>query len=324
MLIKKITPLALLLLLGFIWGTGYSIARFATTHEVPPLGYSFWQSLGPAILISLLTLFKKTTLQTLCRKESFQAKTAIPYLRYFLICGLTGIVIPNTNMYFCSPHLPAGLLAVIVNTVPIIAYSMALIARVESFNIVRFIGIGCALSGLMLIVYPTMSLPASDMTPWVISALITPLSFAFCAVYISRYRPTNNDSLLLAAGTLIASSLILLPSILLSGNFYMFHFPLTLPDQVILLEIVLSSIGYVLFFQLIKIAGPVYYGLVDTIVALTGLFWGFVIFQEQLNRWTGVAVLLILLALYLVSKKQPMHLIPSRDREGASGLAKLH
>ena len=80
--------------------------------------------------------------------------------------------------------------------------------------------------------------------------------------------------------------------------------PLTAPDCVILLEIILSSIGYILFFQLIKIAGPVFYSLVDTIVSLTGLFWGFVLFQEKLNEWTILAVMFIFIALILVTQQQ--------------------
>lgn len=300
------TSLTLLLLLGFIWGTGYSIARFATTHDVSPLGYSFWQSLGPAILIGLLSLknIKAKSLTLEPRKRS-------KHLRYYLICGLTGIVIPNTNMYFAAPHLPAGILAVIVNTVPIIAYPLALLARAESFGLMRFCGVLFAVVGLMLIILPRASLPSPDMIPWVLSALLTPISFAFCAIYIDRYRPKSGNSLSMAAGTLIASSLLLLPFVCISNNFYHFHLPLTIPDWVILLEIILSSMGYVLLFKLIKLAGPVYYSLVDTIVSLTGLFWGYIIFQEQLNPWSMSAIFFILTALLLVTQKPSIQLIKS-------------
>jgi drug/metabolite transporter (DMT)-like permease len=290
---STILSITLLVLLGFIWGTGYSIARFAMTNGVPPLGYSFWQSLGPAILLSLIACKNKPAM-----------KINVPYLRYYLICGLTGIVIPNTNMYFAASHLPAGLLAVVVNTVPVIAYPLALLARVETFNWTRFIGICCAILGLMLIVLPKTSLPSAEMIPWTLSVLLTPLSFAFCSVYIARYRPAQSDSISVSAGTLICSSLFLLPLVLANHSFYLPHFPLTQSDWVILLEIILSSIGYILFFQLIKIAGPVYYSLVDTIVSLTGLMWGYVIFHEKLNQWTTSAVLLILFALVLVTKRQ--------------------
>ena len=291
---RQALSFSLLLLLGFIWGTGYSIARFAMTHGVSPLGYSFWQSVGPAILLTALMLWQRPT----------QPKLSISDLRYYFICGLTGIVIPNTNMYFAAPHLPAGLLAVIVNTVPIMTYPMAMLAGRESFSVTRLSGVLAAFFGLMLIVLPKTSLPSPGLSPWVLSSLITPLSFAFCAVYISRFRPAQMGSFQSAAGTLLASSLLLAPFVFFGHHFYSLHFPLTLPDKIILLEILLSSIGYILVFRLIKIAGSVYYSLVDTIVALTGLMWGYIIFHEQLNEWTAAAVLLILAALILVNKRQ--------------------
>ena len=291
MIFKKPSALTLLFSLGFIWGTGYSIARFAMTHGVSPLGYTFWQALGPAFL---LTFFIKS--------HSHSFSTTLPSLRYYMMCGLMGIVIPNTMMYFASPHLPAGLLAVIVNTVPIIAYPLALFLKTETFHPIRLIGVIFAVLGLMCILLPKTSLPTSDMVPWIFLSLLTPLSFAYCSVFISRYRPENSDSLTLSAGTLIVATLLLTPVVIITRSFYAFHFPLIMPDYVILLEILLSSMGYVLFFRLIHLAGPVYYSLVDTIVALTGLLWGYLIFHEKLNNWTSLAVFFILSGLLMVTQ----------------------
>lgn len=290
---KSLLSLLILITLGVVWGTGYSIARFAMTNGVPPLGYSFWQSLGPAIIISLISILQKKAI-------SFTTSST----RYYLICGLTGIVIPNTSMYFAAAHLPASILAMIVNTVPIVAYPMALLARLEIFNWQRMIGILLAFCGLILIIVPKSSLPSPDLVPWVLATLVTPVSFAFCSIYIARYRPANSDSLSLAAGMLIFSTLLLTPMIYLSQSFYWFNLPLSTSDWVILLEIALSSIGYLLFFHLIKIAGPVYYSLVDTIVVITGIMWGYMIFNEQLNQWTATAVCLILVALFMVTRQQ--------------------
>jgi drug/metabolite transporter (DMT)-like permease len=207
-------------------------------------------------------------------------------------------------MYFAAPHLPAGILAMVVNIVPIVAYPLALFAKLETFNWQRMMGICLALCGLLLIICPKTSLPSPDMVPWVLSTLITPVSFAICSIYIARYSPADSDTLSLSAGMLICSSLLLIPMVLLTHSFYAFHLPLTLPDWIILLEIILSSIGYVLFFKLVKLAGPVYYSLVDTIVVLTGLFWGYIIFAEKLNQWTAMAVCLIIFALLLVTHQQ--------------------
>ena len=290
---KPIFSFSLLLLLGFIWGTGYSIARFAMTNGVPPLGYSFWQSLGPALIINLI-------LFTRLKRIPFAFFSS----RFYLICGLTGIVIPNTAMYFAASHLPASILAMIVNTVPLLAYPMALFARLEKFNWQRMAGIALAFSGLMFIILPKGSLPSTTMTPWVLCTLITPLSFAFCSIYIARCRPQTDDVLTLTAGMLIISSLLLVPLVAFTHQFYSFHLPLNTADWVIVLEIGLSSVGYLLFFYLIKAAGPVYYSLVDTIVVMTGLFWGYLLFGEHLNKWTSLAVIFIIIALLLVTRQQ--------------------
>lgn len=298
--------LSVLILLGFIWGTGYSIARFAMTHGVAPVGYSFWQSVGPAILISLLAL--------ICRRQ--QLNVAPKHLLFYFTCGLFGIFLPNTIMYFAAPHLPAHILAIIVNTVPIIAYPLALLVQLESFHWQRCIGILLGLTGLLLIIIPKGSLPSPDLIPWVLLTLLTPLCFAACSIYIARYRPDHTSTIVMTAGTLIFSSLLLTPFVLLTQQFYPLHFPFNTADQVILLEIALSSVGYLLFFYLLKIAGPVYYSLVDTVVVLTGVFWGYLLFQERLNRFTFPAVILILMALLLVTQQQRR---ANKERHASSG-----
>lgn len=292
----------ILILLGFIWGTGYSIARFAMTNGVPPLGYSFWQSLGPFLVIVLIVFMQKQKL-----------KINMTYSRYYFICAITGIVIPNTAMYFAAPHLPAGILAMIVNTVPFFAYLMALFAKLEKLNWQRGLGILLALSGLLFLILPKTSLPNEAMIPWVLTTLITPASFAFCSVYIARFRPKDSSTLTLTAGMLLFSSLILMPIVILSHQFYYFHYPFNNTDWIILLEIMLSSMGYLLFFQLIKMTGPVYYSLVDTIVVLTGVFWGYIIFGEHLNQWTMSAIVCILIALLLVTQQQKTAAVIKND-----------
>ena len=57
----------------------------------------------------------------------------------------------------------------------------------------------------------------------------------------------------------------------------------------------------VLFFELLRVAGPVYYSLVGCIVALAGLFWGFVIFKETSSPLEWLAVTLLMGAIFMVS-----------------------
>jgi drug/metabolite transporter (DMT)-like permease len=294
-----IRSLSVLVLLGFIWGSGYSIARYAMTHGVPPLGYAFWQSLGPAIALIILTM----------RQWQGKLRSILRFWPYFLITGVLGIFIPNTNMYFAAPHMPAGMLAVIVNVVPLMVYPLALLFKEEKFNGLRVTGVLCGVLGIMIVVVPGSGLLGGNINSWTFMALLTPLCFALCVIYIAKYRPIHLDALMCSAGMLTASALLLIPVVHWTGSFYALHMPLHRVDWVILLEIALSSTGYVLLFKLIRMAGPVYYSLVSGVVTLTGLFWGKIIFGEALTPHMIIAVLFILLAITLVTIRRRSSLV---------------
>jgi len=289
---SPVIALILLLTLGLLWGSSYSIAKFAMSNGVSPLGYAFWQSVGPAVFVTLIVYARRSSI-----------RFSKQYLKYYLVCGLVGIACPNMIMYFAAPHLPAGILALIVNTAPTMTYPIAFAAKLEKFHWQRFLGVMFGFIGLMLILLPKTSLPAPGMLPWALLTLLTPFCFALCTIYISLARPKEADSLASSAGMMMVSGLFLTPLVLSTQNFYVISFPFNVADGVILLEIVLSSLGYVLFFELIKRAGPVYYSLVGGVVALTGLAWGYLLFGERLNLWGFLATLCIILAITLITLK---------------------
>lgn len=289
---KIILPISLLVLLGFIWGSGYVIAKYATMHGVSPFGYSFWQSLGPAVFLFILALKKKAPLNI--KQPRF--------VGFYFVCGALGIAFPNTNMYFAAPHLPPGLIALMVNTVPIMIYPIAMGLKLERFNLKRVLGVLLGVAGLFVILFPhRLVSPEHIAMPWLFMLLLTPLSFALCAIFISKFRPKGSDSLSLSAGMLITSTILLVPFVVVLKKFYPLCLPLNLADGAVILEIVLSSIGYVIFFELLKIAGPVYYSLVGGVVALTGLFWGWLFYNEVFTPLIIIAIVLIIVGIAAVS-----------------------
>lgn len=287
---KVISAIFLLCALGFTWGSGYALARFAMTHDVSPLGYAFWQSFGPALLLA-----------SAASVNSGWRWCSRRYWPFFFSCGLFGIVIPNTNMYFTASHLPAGVLAVLVNTVPIIVYPLALLAKQESFDPWRLSALLVGLCGIMLIVAPSsIDVPSH----WALLALISPLMFALCSIYIADQKEGTLTALQAASGMLVAASILLTPLVLQQKAFYPLSLPLTTSMKVILLEIVLSSIGYLLFFKLICLAGAVFYSLAGAVVALTGIFWGIFLFSEEPTPTQIFASVLITLAILAMSWRQ--------------------
>ncbi len=286
-----IKSLFLLLLLGFIWGSGYSIARYAMTHDVQPLGYSFWQSIGPAFLLSLICFINRDF--SLFHSTNWS---------YFIICGLVGIAIPNTNMYFAAAQMKAGMLAVLVNAVPLMVYPLALLFKQERSDAFRLVALIIGLIGLSYLIYP---MEGYRWNGWHTMALITPLSFAVCAIYISAARKNNIPPISAAAGMLLSASLFLTPIVFAQDAFYSLSWPMNLSQKIVVLEVFLSSLGYLIFFRLIRLAGPVYYSLTGGVVAVTGLFWGVILFGETPNWHELFGALMILFAIGLLSWRQP-------------------
>lgn len=275
--------LMLLTSLGFIWGSGYTLARFAITAGVPPLGYALWQTLGPVVLLSFIKLL--------------QSKPIRPRY-YHLFTGIFGIAFPNTNMYFAARHIPAGLLAVLVNTVPIFTYCLALLFRAERFAWQRMLAVGLGVVGILFVLQQSFSL--GEIKWYWGLVLLTPLSFACTALYINRSCQAE-DNLNLAWGMLLVAGLALAPLTFGKGDAYALHWPLLMPDYAILTEILLSTLGYLIFFELLKVASAVYYSLVGGVVAITGLFWGWLILGEILTPWQGLGTLIIIAAIILLT-----------------------
>lgn len=285
-----VSALFLLLCLGMIWGSGYSIAHFATTHQVPPLGYAFWQALGPAIAMSLCMLLGRLRFSRHVRSCGL-----------YLLSGLIGIALPNTAIYFAAAHLPAGLLSVVVNTVPLFTFLFALYMREEAFCKWRLLAVLMCLLGLGLLFMPHSVWVGTQLWHWFALAMIAPLCFAACAVAIARYQPADCSAISLATGMLWSATLWLLPIIMLTHDFYALRPPWQLRDAAIIIEIVLSSIGYIILCRLLRLAGSVYYSLVGGVVACVGLLWGWVLFSEHLSFQQGMAVACIVLSIFLLS-----------------------
>lgn len=288
-----------LLLLGFTWGCGYSLARFAMTHHVSPLGYALWQSIGPGILL-LLT-------DTLIQKKW---PLDIKHWRFYAICGLTGIAIPNVNMFFSAQHLPAGILSVVINTVPIFTVFLAIFNKHMVHSKKHIAGAICAFLGITLLNMSQYHFTWSHISPWILSSLATPLLFALTAIYIEKNQDTMKSPLSCASGMMLAASLFLLPITLSTHSLYpLWENPLTKTNLVIFLEIILSSLGYVLFFRLIQTAGAIYYSLTGAVVALTGLFWAKIILSETLSMQKMVACAVIILGVTIASLPKKNHSI---------------
>ncbi|MFT5506917.1 MAG: drug/metabolite transporter (DMT)-like permease, partial [Gammaproteobacteria bacterium] len=57
-----------------------------------------------------------------------------------------------------------------------------------------------------------------------------------------------------------------------------------------------------IYFELIRLRGPIFTSHANYIMVISGVFWGFVIFGESVTHLMWVSVGLLLVSLYLVNR----------------------
>ncbi|MBX9866947.1 MAG: DMT family transporter [Burkholderiales bacterium] len=286
--------LILLIILGIDWASGYAIAGYCMTHGVNPYAYAFWQSFGPFMLLLVI--------QTL-RRELWLEKSGVIYA---ILCGVFGIVIPNLLIYFAAAHIPSGLLTVLANVSPIFTYPLALAFKDERFSFARLVLIVIGFIGVALVVIPNQHNLSLELgNGWLYVALLIPLSYAFSAVYLSRFHPGTGSVLNYAMWMLMVSTLCVSSLAVMNRGYYELRFN-DFNSGLIVLEILLSTCGYVLLFLIMKMVGAVYYSLVNAIAAVTGVAYGYFLFGQQFSGLTVVAIGVIVLAISGLTYTQRM------------------
>lgn len=288
---RPAVALPLLLLLGTNWGLGFSLAKFGQLGGISPLGYVFWQCAGSGAVLLVLCLLRRH-LPPLSGR----------HLRYYLLMGSLGIALPALNLVFVVGRIPVGVMTLVMTLAPLMTYGVAQIAGSERFDLRRTAGMLIGFGGALLIVLPETSLPSPDMAPWVLMAIITPALYAATNVYAGMARPQGVDSLALASAMQLSAGVSVAPFTLLSGNFHLPTETLTTADIALLTHIGVASLGSLLFFEIIRMAGVVFMSQVAYVVTMTGILWGMYFFNEQHSSWIWAALVVILTGLALVTR----------------------
>lgn len=282
--------LLLLLSLGALWGSITAMAKIITVAGVPALGYAFWQTSGAGVILLVI-----------CLARGRPPPMNGVHLRHYVVVGALGSAIPTTNLFYSLSNLPTGIVALVITTVPLFTYLLSLAARLEGFDWRRAMGIGLGFSGALLVLLPAGSLPSPEMIPFVILAFLSPFFYSLNSVYVMKFHPPQMDSMHVATGMMVTSSLMLLPASLATGTFHPLWRSFALVDCLILLHMVLAALTFQMYFVLLRRAGPVYFSQVAFIVTLVAVGWGIVLFDERYSLWIWAALALVFAGVALVN-----------------------
>lgn len=292
-----VDPLAYILLVGcgVVYPLLFSVTKIASEAGVPPIGFVFWHSLLAALGLLAICLVKREL-----------PGLSPAHLRGYLALGFLGTAAPVSLLAYVSAKLPAGLVTLVVVLSPLLTYAFALLLRMERRNLLSIAGITLGLGGVLLVVVPSVSLPSPDMLGWLLLAFLAPVFFAATNIAGSLLRPPATGSFPMAAGVMVASTLLMAPIALGTGQLYLYPGPAPEGAWTALAAAAVNGGFYVAFFAIVRRAGSVFVSQFNYLVILCGFGWGALLFGERHSLYVlGAAALMVLgLALHSLGMRR--------------------
>ena len=282
-------PLALLTM-GAIWGLGFSLAKLAGENGANPIGLVLWETIGSGFLLLVA-----------CALLGRYPRRQWRYLRYYLINGLLGFAIPGPLLFWIAPHLPVGVLTLMIPMAPLLTYVLILALGKERFDAWRALGVLLGIAGVGLIVLPQGSLPEPGLTGWVLIGLAASCFYALQNLYIAMRSPPDADVLTQTTGMLILGGFVAIPLAAGADGFLLPVFPMTVAVKAAAAMLLINAAMMLIFVWVVRTIGPVFASQTANVIVLAGVFWGWVMFDEILSAWVWAAIVAMAAGVALVT-----------------------
>ncbi|MDX1528200.1 MAG: DMT family transporter [Gammaproteobacteria bacterium] len=278
--------------IGLIWGSTIPLTKIAVSSGHQPLGLIFWQLLFSSIVLIAITAIRRV-------KPPIQRHT----LLYFLVIGLIGTILPNSFSYLAAAQLPAGVMAIVIASVPMFSLAIANTLRIERFSLIRSAGVLLGAVAVAILVLPETSLPRPEKAIFVLVALIAPFCYGAEGNYIAARGPREVDAVTTLLGASVLGVFIAAPLALATGAWVDLFVPWQAPEWALLSSSLFHVAAYSGYIWLVGLAGPVFSSQVSYVVTLAGVFLSALILSENYSSWVWMALVLMLAGLALVQPR---------------------
>jgi len=264
------TDWLLLVALSMLWGASFFFGKIALL-ELPPLTVALGRVAIAAAILVVLARITGTVLPA-----------DMAAWRPYLLMGLLNNVIPFGLIFWGQTHIPSGLAAILNATTPLFTVLVAHIATAdEKLTAARVSGVIFGFCGVVVMIGPDMLRQIGADIAAQFACLLAAISYAIAGVYGRRFR--GEPPLRVAAGQLVASSIILAPLALVLDQ------PWTLPwpsasawAALVALASLSTALGYLIYFRLLARAGATNVLLVTFLIPVSAILLGTLILGEQL------------------------------------------
>ncbi len=303
---RSTIPFLLLFLGAIIYGSFFSAQIIALGFGVTPLGLAFWQGFLGSIILIIFSFISKEL-----------PKFSWDHILLYSSISLFAFSIPLIALSFAAPHVPPGILALILTLIPSLTYLFSFLAKLEKFNWLSTTGLAFGLAGVLIIVFrdevmaliegessilSTNSVEVSFSGTWFIIALIAPLGYAASNVAVALMRPAEATTIQLSTGVLTFSIPILMIPMLFVDGFYFFENTDYRAFSAVLWAGITNIVIFITLFEVVFRRGPVFFSQFNYITPAAALLWAYLIFSAKVPPVVWVAIALMAIGLYLANR----------------------
>jgi drug/metabolite transporter (DMT)-like permease len=277
-----------LLTIGIGWGSTQALGKIAASTGYAPLGLVFWQLVVCTGVLGAMTLVRGKGLPTTPRA-----------LQFYVVVAVLGTIVPGLTFYISVARLPAGIMSIIISTVPMIAFPIGLMLGAEQFSLRRMFGLALGLTGVLIIALPDASLPDPAMAAFLPLALIGPLFYALEGSYVARVGTAGMDAVQAMFGASLVGAIMIAPVMLAMGQGFVIT-QLGAPELALIGSSALHAVLYSSFVYLAAHAGAVFATQTGYIVTASGMIWAALILGERFSPLVMLAAAVLLGGIALV------------------------
>lgn len=277
----------LLLALSLLWGGSFFFTGVALTG-LPPLLVVFLRVGLAALILCAAALVAGARLPREAR-----------IWRAFLGMGILNNVVPFCLIVWSQTQIASGLAAILNAATPLFGVVVAhFLTADERMTGNRLAGVLIGFAGVAIMVGPS-ALGGGGELAAELASLGAALAYAFAGVYGRRFARMGVPPLVTAAGQVAASTLVLLPVVLVLDRPWTLPVPgLAVWGAVLGAAALSTALAFVIYFRLLASAGAGNVLLVTLLVPVSAILLGALVLGERLEprHYLGMAVIALALA----------------------------
>lgn len=234
----------------------------------------------------------------------------------FFGMGFLNNVLPFTLIVWGQTHIASGIASILNASTPLFTVIVAhALTNDEKMSAGRLVGVLVGFVGVATIIGGAVVTSGRMTIVAQIACVAASISYALAGVFGRRFRSLGVQPLATAAGQVTASSIMLLPVMLIVDRPWTLAVPgASVVGALIGVATLSTALGYVLYFRILATAGATNLLLVTLMIPVSAVLLGAVFLHETLQPRHFLGMVLIGLGLATIDGR-PWNSIKGRSRE---------